>query len=65
MFGGELGSFFSDIYFSVVLGLCCGARAFSSCGTHLSLVAEHKLHSAPAQLWCTGLVAPWPVGSVP
>ena len=32
VFGGELGSFFSDIYFSVVLGLCCGARASHRCG---------------------------------
>ena len=66
------------IYFLAVLGLRCCARAFSSCRQRrllfivvrglliavASLVAEPGLQ-APSlwQLWRTGLVAPWHVGS--
>ena len=52
-----------------VLGLCCGAPAshcggFSCCGaralgTQASVVVAHGLQ----QLWRTGLVVPWHVGS--
>ena len=64
--------------FLAALGLRFCARAFSSCGKWgplliavrgpltivASLVAEHRLPDAQAQqLWLTGLVAPWHVGS--
>ena len=64
--------------FLAVLHLCCCMWAFSSCGVRgllfvavhglliavASLVAEHGLYTRGLQyLWCTGLVAPWHVGS--
>ena len=70
---------YSFIYlFLAALGLCCCARAFSSCSkwgllfvvVHgllivvSSLVAEHGLYACRLQkLWHMGLVAPWHVRS--
>ena len=82
------GLFFS--LFLAMLGLCCCAQSFSSCGEQgllfvavhrlltvvAPLVAEHRLQACglqqlwlagsraqAQQLWHTGLVAPWHVGS--
>ena len=70
--------FFFFYLFLAVLGLRFCARAFSSCGkwgplfiaVHgpltivASLVAEHRLQTRRlSNLWLTGLVIPWHVGS--